>query len=69
MLRQRGDQWEQMYCHVPEEHLPETRLGRKPIPTRDPATLSSGLTRFVVRLREEPVLQRALERLTTTIKI
>jgi hypothetical protein len=36
---------------------------------RDPATLSSGLTRFVVRLREEPALQRALARLATIIKI
>jgi hypothetical protein len=36
---------------------------------RDPATLSSGLTRFVVRLREEPALQRALARLATIIKV
>jgi hypothetical protein len=36
---------------------------------RDPATLSSGLTRFVVRLREEPALQRALARLAKIIKI
>jgi hypothetical protein len=36
---------------------------------RDPATLSSGPTRCVVRLMEEPALQRALERLATIIKV
>jgi REP element-mobilizing transposase RayT len=36
---------------------------------RDPATLSSGLTRFAVRLREEPALQRELDRLAETVKI
>lgn len=36
---------------------------------RDPATLSSSLTRFAVRLQEEPALHRALERLAKTIKI
>jgi len=36
---------------------------------RGPATLSSRLTRLAARLREEPALQRALDRLAKTIKI
>jgi chromosomal replication initiation ATPase DnaA len=36
---------------------------------RDPATLSSLLTRFANRLREEPALRRELERLTKIVKI
>lgn len=36
---------------------------------RDPATLSTLLTRFAVRLREEPVTQRSLDRLAKTVKI
>ena len=34
MLRLRDDQWERIQEHFPEEHIPETRPGRKPIPTR-----------------------------------
>lgn len=37
--------------------------------SRDPATLSSGLTRFAARLREEPATQRELDRLAKIIKI
>jgi hypothetical protein len=35
---------------------------------RDPAILSNGLTRCVVRLQEEPPLERALERPAKIIK-
>jgi transposase len=34
MLRLRDDQWERMREHVPEEHIPESRPGRKPVPAR-----------------------------------
>lgn len=36
---------------------------------RDPATLSSGVTRLAARLREQPALQRELNRLAKTLKI
>jgi transposase len=34
MLRLRDDQWERISEHFPEEHIPDFRLGRKPVPTR-----------------------------------
>lgn len=34
MLRLRDDQWERIRDHFPEEHIPDSRPGRKPIPTR-----------------------------------
>jgi len=34
MLRLRGDQWERIRDHFPEEHISDTRPGRKPVPTR-----------------------------------
>jgi transposase len=34
MLRLRDDQWERIREHVPEEHIPDSRPGRKPVPTR-----------------------------------
>ena len=34
MLRLRDDQWDRIREHGPEEHLPEGRSGRKPVPTR-----------------------------------
>ena len=34
MLRLRDDQWERIREHFPEEHLPESRPGRKPVPAR-----------------------------------
>ena len=34
MLRLRDDQWERIREHVPEEHIPEGRAGRKPVPVR-----------------------------------
>ena len=34
MLRLRDDQWERIRAHVPEEHIPESRPGRKPVPAR-----------------------------------
>ncbi len=34
MLRLRYDQWDRIREHFPEEHLPDTRPGRKPVPTR-----------------------------------
>ena len=34
MLRVSDDQWERIRDHFPEEHVPEGRPGRKPIPTR-----------------------------------
>ena len=34
MLRLRDDQWERIREHFPEEHLPDSRPGRKPVPTR-----------------------------------
>ncbi|MCS6287613.1 MAG: transposase [Nitrospira sp.] len=34
MLRLRDDQWERIRDQFPEEHVPDTRPGRKPIPTR-----------------------------------
>lgn len=36
---------------------------------RDPATVSSLMTRFAMRLVEEPDIQRELERLTKKVKI
>ena len=34
MLRLRDDQWERIRPHFPEEHIPEGRPGRKPVPAR-----------------------------------
>ncbi len=34
MLRLRDDQWERIREHFPEEHSPDSRPGRKPVPTR-----------------------------------
>ena len=34
MLRLRDDHWDRIRKHFPEEHLPDTRPGRKPVPTR-----------------------------------
>ena len=34
MLRLRDDQWERIREYFPEEHIPERRPGRKPVPTR-----------------------------------
>ena len=34
MLQLRDDQWERIRDQFPEEHIPDTRPGRKPIPTR-----------------------------------
>ncbi|CBK41520.1 putative Transposase [Nitrospira defluvii] len=34
MLRLRDDHWERIRNHFPEEHSPDNRPGRKPIPTR-----------------------------------
>lgn len=34
MLRLRDDQWERIRDHFPEEHIPEHRPGRKPVPAR-----------------------------------
>jgi transposase len=41
MLRLRDDQWERIREHFPEEHIPESRPGRKPVPAR--AVLEAGL--------------------------
>jgi transposase len=35
MLRLRDDQWERIREHFPEEQIPESRPGRKPVPARD----------------------------------
>src|SRR5262245_1616161 len=34
MIRLTNEQWERIRNHFPEEHLPDGRPGRKPIPTR-----------------------------------
>ena len=34
MLRLRDEHWERIREHFPEEHIPEDRPGRKPVPTR-----------------------------------
>src|SRR5262245_2198388 len=34
MIRLTGEQWERIRKHFPEEHIPDGRPGRKPIPTR-----------------------------------
>lgn len=34
MLRLRDDQWDRIREHFPEEHIPDTRSGRKLVPTR-----------------------------------
>lgn len=34
MLRLRDDQWDRIREHFPEEHIPEGRPGRKPVPAR-----------------------------------
>lgn len=34
MLRLRADQWERIREHFPEEHIPDSRPGRKPVPAR-----------------------------------
>ena len=35
MLRLRDEQWERIRGHFPEDHIPEGRPGRKPVPARD----------------------------------
>lgn len=35
MFRLRDEQWERIREHFPEEHIPESRPGRKPVPARD----------------------------------
>src|SRR3974390_1382211 len=34
MIRLSDEQWERIRNHFPEEHIPDGRPGRKPIPTR-----------------------------------
>src|SRR6266576_3697982 len=34
MIRLTDEQWERIQMHFPEEHIPDGRPGRKPIPTR-----------------------------------
>ncbi len=34
MLRLRDDQWDRIREHFPEEHVPDSRPGRKPVSTR-----------------------------------
>ncbi|RMH30843.1 MAG: transposase, partial [Nitrospirae bacterium] len=34
MLRLSDDHWNRIRAHFPEEHLPDSRPGRKPVPTR-----------------------------------
>src|SRR3984885_1885676 len=34
MIRLTDEQWERIRKHFPEEHIPDGRVGRKPIPTR-----------------------------------
>jgi transposase len=34
MIRLADEQWERIRMHFPEEHIPDGRPGRKPIPTR-----------------------------------
>ena len=34
MIRLNDEQWERIREHFPEEHIPESRPGRKPVPTR-----------------------------------
>jgi transposase len=34
MIRLTNEQWERIRNHFPEEHIPDGRPGRKPIPTR-----------------------------------
>ena len=34
MLRLRADQWDRIREHFPEEHLPDSRPARKPVPIR-----------------------------------
>ena len=34
MIRLTDEQWERIRNHFPEEHIPDGRPGRKPIPTR-----------------------------------
>jgi hypothetical protein len=34
MIRLSGEQWERIRKHFPEEHIPDGRPGRKPVPTR-----------------------------------
>src|SRR2546429_9059343 len=34
MIRLTDEQWERIRMHFPEEHIPDGRPGRKPIPTR-----------------------------------
>src|SRR4029453_6863757 len=34
MIRLTDEQWERIRMHFPEEHIPDCRPGRKPIPTR-----------------------------------
>ncbi len=34
MLRLANNQWERIREHFPEEHIPDSRPGRKPVPTR-----------------------------------
>jgi transposase len=34
MIRLADEQWERIRMHFPEEHIPDCRPGRKPIPTR-----------------------------------
>jgi hypothetical protein len=33
MLRLSGEQWDRIKGHFPEENVPESRPGRKPVPT------------------------------------
>jgi hypothetical protein len=34
MIRLLDSEWERIRCHFPEEHIPDGRAGRKPVPTR-----------------------------------
>ena len=69
MLRLRDEHWERNREHFPEEHIPEARPGRKPIPTRRvlEAVLWILNTRFQQRCRQE-VLRHVLTDLANTLR-
>jgi hypothetical protein len=68
MIRLTNEQWERIRDHFPEEHIPDGRPGRKPVPTRLEAVLWISLP-FAVSRRNGRLLMRTQDRRRRGVEI
>src|SRR5256714_6715802 len=62
MIRLTDEQWERIRMHFPEEHIPDGRPGRKPIPTRRVSLVDSQHRRAMAHAAAElPELHRRFQ--------